>query len=151
MSKRSEKHHKRLLKWKNIVRAFDFHCFYCNLQLYNRPKRRNLNAKVTLDRVVPRSKGGTACFWNCVPACEKCNSNKSGLTVSEFLEQFPVTSIKELKDRWVSVIPYLFGEYFKIKILKSFNPNGKFWLTTTNQEFKLVMQELNGEHNVDFT
>lgn len=46
-------------------------CLYCGVQL---PA-----VKLTLDHVVPRSKGGPTSFENCATACEPCNRRKADL------------------------------------------------------------------------
>jgi 5-methylcytosine-specific restriction endonuclease McrA len=52
------------------------HCHYCNLKLqYVKKKCKN---QATLDHVLPISKGGKIYDpSNLVPACRKCNNNKS--------------------------------------------------------------------------
>jgi 5-methylcytosine-specific restriction endonuclease McrA len=39
--------------------------------------------ELTLDHVIPRSKGGKSNFENCVASCKKCNTNKGNRTPGE--------------------------------------------------------------------
>jgi 5-methylcytosine-specific restriction endonuclease McrA len=50
-------------------------CQYCGAQ----PGRRHL----TLDHVLPRSRGGVTSWENCVAACGRCNHRKGGRTPEE--------------------------------------------------------------------
>lgn len=49
-------------------------CVYCN-------KRAN-----TLDHLVPVRRGGPHTMQNLVPACVRCNSNKGGLLIQQWLQ-----------------------------------------------------------------
>jgi len=53
-------------EWKAILRAFDGRCAYCG----DRP------GTLTMDHVVPASKGGRHVASNVVPACRFCNQSK---------------------------------------------------------------------------
>lgn len=57
-----------------ILRAFEYTCAYCDRK----------GVKLTLDHVVPLSRGGRHCIANIVPACESCNQKKGSLTVVEW-------------------------------------------------------------------
>jgi hypothetical protein len=50
-------------------------CFYCRGPLGPWPQT---------DHVLPRSRGGTDFFGNCVPVCETCNAAKNARTPSEW-------------------------------------------------------------------
>ena len=52
-------------EWIEIMRAHCYRCHYC--------QRRT---KLTLDHVIPLSRGGTHTKENIVPACQSCNSKK---------------------------------------------------------------------------
>lgn len=52
-------------QWRNIKAAYRHRCAYCG-------KRRPL----TMDHVIPLSKGGSNTASNVVPACRSCNSSK---------------------------------------------------------------------------
>lgn len=53
----------------------DWRCQYCGVDLDLR--------SITIDHVVPRSRGGNTSWNNCVTACRKCNSKKGNRTLSE--------------------------------------------------------------------
>jgi 5-methylcytosine-specific restriction endonuclease McrA len=53
--------------WIAILQQHKHRCFYC--------KTRRL--KLTMDHVIPLSRGGTHTKENIVPACQPCNSKKS--------------------------------------------------------------------------
>ena len=55
-----------LAEWKAIVERHDGRCYYCGVV----PK------KITIDHVVPLSRGGRHEASNVVPACQSCNSRK---------------------------------------------------------------------------
>ena len=40
--------------------------------------------KLTIDHIVPQTRGGVTTFENLVPACEHCNGEKGFLTISEY-------------------------------------------------------------------
>lgn len=62
--------------WERIKERFEYRCAYCH----------NLigKDKVTMDHVIPLSKGGRHAVGNIVPACNRCNQHKGSLTVVEF-------------------------------------------------------------------
>jgi len=60
--------------WKN--RIGQGRCHYCAAQVP--PK------ELTLDHIVPVSRGGRSTKGNCVPACKACNSSKQLLTPVEW-------------------------------------------------------------------
>lgn len=51
-------------------------CHYC--------KRKGDEQSLTLDHLVPRSRGGDDTLANLVLACEKCNLDKAALTAAEY-------------------------------------------------------------------
>ena len=58
-------------------------CHYCH---------RKVGAEnLTLDHVIPVSRGGRSTRGNCVPCCKECNNNKKALTPAEMIlqELFP--------------------------------------------------------------
>jgi 5-methylcytosine-specific restriction endonuclease McrA len=58
-------------------------CFYCGRRLVlNSPQRKD---RMTMDHLVPRSKGGNGYFHNLVPSCKRCNRVKGD---TEDIEQF---------------------------------------------------------------
>lgn len=72
-------------KWKlysikqRIVKRDNHTCQYCKKRFP--PKVRTnwekINKKLTIDHVLPRSKGGTWDDTNLVAACKECNSKKA--------------------------------------------------------------------------
>ena len=60
----------------NLARRDDFTCQYCG-------KKLNLgrgSEKVTIDHVLPRSRGGPNTWENTVASCERCNNRKADRT-----------------------------------------------------------------------
>ncbi len=64
---------KIVLSRKNILRRDGYRCQYC--------KRSDLT--LTLDHVIPKSKGGDDSWENLVAACVKCNNKKGDRTPDE--------------------------------------------------------------------
>ena len=52
-----------------------FRCHYCGTE-----------DALTIDHIIPRSKGGQDCLSNYVTACHSCNASKRNKTYSEFVE-----------------------------------------------------------------
>lgn len=90
----------------------EFSCHYCSRIVFR--EHENLKMKVTLDHVVPTSKGGGRYdFHNLVPACFNCNRKKGDLTVEEFVRMM---LSKKLLDKNVA-------KYLREKFCKSLNCN----------------------------
>jgi len=62
--------------WKNKIAQG--RCHYCEGQFP--PK------ELTLDHIVPVSRGGRSTKGNCVPACKECNNQKKHLLPMEWTE-----------------------------------------------------------------
>lgn len=60
---------------KNIFLRDDYRCQYCG--------RRHSSSSLSLDHVMPRSRGGETSWVNIVTACVKCNVRKGGRTPRE--------------------------------------------------------------------
>ena len=61
---------------KNLVkRRDDYTCQYCG--------KKEDRKKLTIDHVIPVSKGGESSFDNCVTACYKCNNKKNNSLLSQ--------------------------------------------------------------------
>jgi len=58
---------------KNILVRDQYRCAYCGVKTKN----------LTIDHVIPRSKGGKTEFDNCVACCKKCNHKKGSRTPRE--------------------------------------------------------------------
>ncbi|MGV3538926.1 MAG: HNH endonuclease [Rufibacter sp.] len=90
---------------QNIMRRDGYRCQYCGTS-------RNL----TLDHLVPRSRGGESSWYNLTTACSRCNSKKGDRTPEEVqmklvrkpfkpsLVSFLRESIQDLNHAW---LPYL--------------------------------------------
>lgn len=59
----------------NLAKRDDHTCQYCGAQLKER--------ELTIEHVLPRSRGGPTSWENCVAACENCNSRKADRTPKE--------------------------------------------------------------------
>lgn len=71
-----------LFSRSNIFRRDENRCQYCGV----RPGSEEL----TIDHVIPKSKGGKTTWENCVLACVECNSIKGSFSLSEVRHQkFP--------------------------------------------------------------
>ena len=62
--------------WKNRIARGE--CYYCHGQFA--PK------ELTLDHIVPVSRGGRTTKGNCVPCCKECNNKKHSLMPVEWEE-----------------------------------------------------------------
>lgn len=62
--------------WQNLI-ANDPECYYCHKVLKKE--------EVTMDHVVPLSRGGRSTKGNIVPACKPCNNEKKNKTASELM------------------------------------------------------------------
>ena len=58
---------------KELKKLYAQNCFYCES-----------NEKIQLDHVIPISKGGSHSIGNIVPACRKCNLEKSDKFIAEW-------------------------------------------------------------------
>lgn len=59
--------------WMKILKDFDYRCAYCGI-----------SGDMTVDHVLPLSRGGRHCVANLVPACLRCNTSKGNLTIVEW-------------------------------------------------------------------
>lgn len=58
---------------KNVLVRDGFQCAYCGTE----------RQKLTIDHIIPKSKGGKATFENCVTSCKPCNNKKGDRTPRE--------------------------------------------------------------------
>ena len=72
--------HKVPLTRENVYKRDNYECVYCG---YSNVKM------LTLDHVIPQSKGGKDSWDNLVTACRQCNGEKSDLTLEEYGKQIP--------------------------------------------------------------
>ena len=61
--------------WQNLIRNTS--CYYCEASLS--PE------EVTMDHIVPVSRGGKSTRGNVAPCCKECNSMKKSLTPVEWI------------------------------------------------------------------
>jgi 5-methylcytosine-specific restriction endonuclease McrA len=75
---RREKAEARTLRksrwWQSLINKAK--CYYCQTPL--------TREAVTMDHIVPISRGGRSTKGNIVPACKKCNALKKDMTVVEW-------------------------------------------------------------------
>jgi 5-methylcytosine-specific restriction endonuclease McrA len=60
--------------WTAILNRHGRRCAYCNTK----------KGKMTMDHVLPLSRGGRHCVSNVVPACGQCNKVKADMTLMEW-------------------------------------------------------------------
>ena len=65
---------------KNVMVRDGFVCTYCGTK----------GVRLTIDHIVPKSRGGKSIFENCVASCKKCNSRKGDRSCRE-ARMFPKT------------------------------------------------------------
>ena len=58
---------------KNVFIRDGFKCAYCGAR----------KLRLTIDHIIPKSRGGKSTFENCVAACKPCNLKKGGRTPNE--------------------------------------------------------------------
>jgi 5-methylcytosine-specific restriction endonuclease McrA len=63
---------------RNVIIRDEFKCAYCGEE----------SKKLTIDHVLPRSKGGKSSFENCVASCKACNSRKGNRLCNQ-IKMFP--------------------------------------------------------------
>lgn len=68
-------HQSRALSRKNILMRDRYACQYCG--------RSGQSATLTLDHVIPRSRGGESAWENLVACCHECNNRKGNRTPEE--------------------------------------------------------------------
>ena len=70
-----------------MVKLFKNRCFYCD-------DYHNIH-KLTVDHIIPKSKGGTNDITNLVPSCHQCNSKKADFDINYFMRE--ILKLKECK------------------------------------------------------
>lgn len=70
-----------------LVTAQQRRCYYCEREMFvvKAPRFDRADARATTEHVVPVSRGGTNDPANIMAACRRCNAEKGGLLVSEWL------------------------------------------------------------------
>lgn len=67
---------------RNILVRDEFTCLYCGRK----------DQRLTIDHIIPKSRGGKTTFENCVASCKPCNNKKNNRTPREagmFLKRQP--------------------------------------------------------------
>ena len=72
--------HKVKFSRENVFKRDNYTCVYCG---EDEPRA------MTIDHVIPKSKGGEDSFENCVTACRPCNADKDDLTLEEWGREHP--------------------------------------------------------------
>ncbi|MCA8923728.1 MAG: HNH endonuclease [Planctomycetes bacterium] len=81
---------------RNLYRRDGYACQYCG--------RRATSAELSIDHVVPRSRGGETSWENCVLACVRCNTKKANKSLRDAgmrLEREP------RRPRWSALVDLL--------------------------------------------
>lgn len=60
-------------EWNNILKHFEYACAYCGK-----------THEITMEHIIPISKGGLTSVLNIVPACSTCNSSKNNKDMLEW-------------------------------------------------------------------
>lgn len=79
---------------RNLYRRDDYACQYCG--------RQPGVERLTIDHVLPRSRGGPTSWENCVVACEPCNGHKADRTPQEAGMRLRV---RPVRPSWRPVLP----------------------------------------------
>jgi len=74
---------------KMLWRRDDYQCQYCGCR----------NGEMTIDHIMPKSKGGVTNWENCCLACVKCNAKKAARTMKEAGMKFFHPNFKPSKPR----------------------------------------------------
>ena len=72
-----------------LAEAQNWRCCWCGRHVTLERDRRST---VTIEHLIPRSKGGQDTFDNCVMACSKCNGKRDILSLDEYY--FRLTGIR---------------------------------------------------------
>ncbi|WP_370644505.1 HNH endonuclease [Methylorubrum sp. B1-46] len=60
-------------------------CFYCQCEMVEEPVKGQGRRELTLDHLLPTSRGGAHHWENVVAACITCNGAKGDMTADEFM------------------------------------------------------------------
>lgn len=80
---------------ENVYRRDGYQCIYCG---------ENKSKLLTIDHIIPKSKGGENTWQNMVTACKKCNNIKSDLSVEDFGKVIP----KQYRPHYLMFIKSMF-------------------------------------------
>ena len=100
-------HHKVPLTRENVFKRDGYECVYCG---------DNNHRTLTIDHVIPQSKGGGNTWDNLVTACKKCNGEKADLSLEEYGKEIPqprrphylmlMKSIEYIPEEWKKYLFY---------------------------------------------
>jgi len=85
-AQRNHRHRKRTAEragfvskneWAALLEASGFSCRYCG----------KTGCEITMDHLIPVSKGGKHCITNIAPACRSCNSGKNAISAIDYLSK----------------------------------------------------------------
>ncbi|MCA6430306.1 MAG: HNH endonuclease [Cytophagales bacterium] len=76
---------------RQLREKWSYECAYCGAK--------EKTKELTLDHVIPLAHGGTDDYNNLVPACSRCNLDKSDTP----LEEWFVTKSYYTEDRWLKI------------------------------------------------
>jgi len=90
----------------NIYKRDRYRCRYCNKLL-------KISGPITIDHIIPKSRGGKDTWENTVTSCLECNHKKSDLTPEEAglsltpgsLKPTYFISLASLNPKWIKYIP----------------------------------------------
>ena len=82
---------------KNVLVRDGFKCAYCGKE----------SRRLTIDHVVPKSRGGKTIFENCVSSCKPCNNKKGNKTPTEVQMYLKVKAYQPT-----------ISEFLRLKVLK---------------------------------
>lgn len=75
LTSHTKTHNKIMFTRRNVIRRDKQICQYCGKHI--------LYSDLTIDHILPRSRGGKSSWDNCVASCFTCNSNKDNMTPEE--------------------------------------------------------------------
>lgn len=82
--------------WSRLVNRFDGRCAYCSTR----------TRRLTIDHIIPVSRGGRHSIGNALPACLSCNSSKGALLLIQFKVR---RGMIHLRDRVPVEVPTFLG------------------------------------------
>lgn len=80
---------------KLILCRDNYTCCYC--------KKKCTNKTLTIDHIIPKSKGGINSFTNCITACLECNRKKANKTLDQLGLKLQVNP--EVPTKYLSYLP----------------------------------------------
>lgn len=69
------------MQWQGILELFEFRCAYCGS-----------TEKLSMEHIIPVSKGGALTKANIIVACQHCNSSRGNKKFDEWLTHIPESS-----------------------------------------------------------